>query len=47
MEARLLWEQEGFGSTPKRPTDDGSRGLVVHGPDKAVALSSILRATTC
>ena len=21
MEARLLWEQEGFGSTPKRPTD--------------------------
>lgn len=20
MEARLLWEQEGFGSTPKRPT---------------------------
>ena len=29
MEARLLWEQEGFGSTPKRPTDDGSRGLVV------------------
>ncbi len=27
MEARLLWEQEGFGSTPKRPTN-GSRGLV-------------------
>ena len=22
MEARLLWEQEGFGSTPKRPTDE-------------------------
>ena len=21
MEARLLWEQEGFGSTPKRPTE--------------------------
>ena len=22
MEARLLWEQEGFGSTPRRPTDE-------------------------
>ena len=21
MEARLFWEQEGFGSTPKRPTE--------------------------
>ena len=28
MGARLLWEQEGFGSTPKRPTYHGSRGLV-------------------
>jgi hypothetical protein len=22
MEARLLWEQEGFGSTPRRPADE-------------------------
>ena len=32
MEARLLWEQEGLGSTPRCPTgkkQHGSRGLVV------------------
>ena len=32
MEARLLWEQEGLGSTPRCPTWEethGSRGLVV------------------
>ena len=30
MGARLPWEQEVFGSTPRRPTgcEDGSRGLV-------------------
>ena len=30
MEARLLWEQEGFGSTPRCPTEmkNGRRGLV-------------------
>lgn len=30
MGARLPWEQEVLGSTPRRPTDcdDGSRGLV-------------------
>ena len=26
MGARLLWEQEGFGSTPKRPTDEVVEG---------------------
>ena len=26
MEARLLWEQEGFGSTPRRPTGE-DRGV--------------------
>jgi hypothetical protein len=45
--ARLPWEQEVLGSTPRRPT---SREVVEDwwscGPDKAVALSSILRATT-
>jgi hypothetical protein len=32
MEARLLWEQEGFGSTPKRPTDSVVEGWLPKWP---------------
>ncbi len=47
MGARLLWEQEDLGSTPRCPTEE----MVVEGwspypSDKRIALSSILRATT-
>ena len=54
MGARLPWEQEVLGSTPRRPTqcNYGSRGLVarriteIQSSDKRVALRSIRRATT-
>ena len=54
MGARLPWEQEVLGSTPRRPTycDGGSRGLVarriteIQSADNRVALRSIRRATT-
>lgn|GEM_PF-4916844 len=48
MGARLLWEQEDFGSTPRYPTLSyrSSRAGCSTVPDKEGALSSILRATT-